>query len=264
MSIAIIYDENILDSFMAAASVASVVDCHVYERKDRPKTYCDTYLWIGVVPTNHYFYVDDLEIMKSKTNVSIVGDIASDTHFDILDNLIFMRNSESELEFVTNYGQKTLVEKALAFFDISPAKFCGVVDMVRNFYKKDLSIESIENSVLNAEEALHCLKNKEPYSYIEFNPESCDTASEVYQRNIKEAGRAISYRSSVVNIKSDNKTDFVYTLYEHRLLWLIKRRFITTNRNFRNISVSGTGTVILGNVHIRKEFDHLKPVFLFQ
>ena len=55
MKTMVIYNENVLESFMAAACIASIMPVTVSECKSVISLDYDQYVWIGVVPTYQYF-----------------------------------------------------------------------------------------------------------------------------------------------------------------------------------------------------------------
>ena len=268
MKTMVIYNENVLESFMAAACIASIMPVTVSESKSVMSLDYDLYVWIGVVPTYQYFPSEPIETVNKAIHISICNVEPKSDKTNWVKSTKFVYGSEDSASLaseVQSYGARNLVERSLMFFNKHPVEFIGVIDMINHFYNVSTPLENLQMTALNAKEALHCLKSKESYSFIPYNVESLAAAEEAYEELVAVAANALKHRSVFTRANTvtiDPKAKKVYTFFEHQHWWFIQRRLSWQGLCYRNITVSLTGTIMLSDVKFTEDFKHLQPVVM--
>lgn len=262
----VIYDENNLDSTLAAACYASISGIKVFENKDIIKDFFDDeieeYLWVGTFPTrNHFARKHDGSYLKSK-HTAILNTYGCN-HDDLIPGAEFIHCRNEELEYEPfSYGEKTLVERLTVSEGINPENFIGVISMIKEFEKDNASIEDIMFTVLNMKEALLSLKQNSPYQFIPFSEKFLEAAKEVYTE-ISETAKNIIDNRSVIDMlieKKDEKSFKLYSFYEQANFWFIRKLMDNAKAKYRNVSVSVTGVVVMSNVEITTRVEFPNPV----
>lgn len=262
----VIYDENNLDSTLAAACYASIAGVKVFENKDIIKNFPDfeieEYLWVGTFPTrNHFSKKHNGSYLKSKHTAIL--NTYSCRHDDLVPGSKFIRCRNEELEYEPfSYGEKTLVERLTVSEGINPENFIGVISMIKEFEKSSTSIEDIMFTALNMKEALLCLKQNTPYQFIPFSEKFLEAAKEVYTEISQTAKNIIDNRSVINRVveKKDLSSFKLYSFYEHSNFWFIRKLMNNVKAKYCNISVSVTGVVVMSNVKITNSVTFLNPV----
>lgn len=262
----IIYDENNLDSTLAAACYASIARVKVFENKDIikdfPESEIEEYLWVGTFPTrNHFSRKHDGSYLKSKHTAIL--NTYSCKHDDLIPGaeFIYCRNEGLEYE-PFSYGEKTLVERLTVSENINPENFIGVISMIKEFEKSNTSIEDIMFTVLNMKEALLSLKQNTQYQFIPFSEKFLEAAKDVYTEISQTAKNIIDNRSVIDKIveKKDLMSFKLYSFYEQSNFWFIRKLMDNAKAKYCNISVSVTGVVVMSNVEITNSVTFLIPV----
>ena len=268
MTTMVIYNENVLESFMAAACIASIMPVTVSECKSVMSLDYDLYVWIGVVPTYQYFPSEPIETVNKAIHISICNVEPKSDKTNWVKSTKFVYGSEDSASLaseVQSYGARNLVERSLMFFNKSPVEFIGVIDMIDQFYLVNAPLENLEMTALNAKEALHCLKGRESYSFIPYSTDSASDAEEAYINLVDNAREALKHRSVFTRTSTttiDPKAKKIYTFFEHQHWWFIQRRLSWQGLCYRNITVSLTGTIMLSDVKFTEDFKHLQPVVM--
>lgn len=264
----IVYDENILESFMAAAIVASETRVKVVERKSLMKAIGDFWFWCNVIPTKDNFQQSTPEVIKSKRHVVIANPDKNTPLGNVIPGALFVHGTEDSKGQTApvKYGSMNVLERSMAFFNINQTKHIGVIDMVRNFYKKEATVEELAMCVLNAKEALHCLKAGEPYKFIIENPEAVETAlAEMaeMQSMVREIldGRCLSQEVSSVDMASNVKKPMkLLTFFENKHWWYIQRSLKLQGIHYRNFTCGLTGNVVISDTNYVEDYKNLSPV----
>lgn len=262
----VIYDENNLDSTLAAACYASIARVRVFENKDIIKNFPDfeieEYLWVGTFPTrNHFSKKYDGSYLKSKHTAIL--NTYSCSHDDLIPGSEFIRCRNEELEYEPfSYGEKTLVERLTVSENINPENFIGVISMIKEFEKSSTSIEDIMFTLLNMKEALLCLKQNSPYQFIPYGIEFLEAAKEAHVEIFEHAKDVIDNRSIIDQLveKKNEKSFKLYSFYEQSNFWFIRKMMDNAKAKYRNISVSATGVNIISNVEITSVVNFPSPV----
>ncbi len=250
----VIYDENNLDSTLATACYASIAGVKVFEAKEILKDFSNNeieeYLWVGVFPTrNHFAKKHDGSYLKSKHTAIL--NAFSCKHDDLIPGAEFIRCRNDKLKYEPfSYGEKTLVERLTVSENINPESFIGVISMIKEFEKDNASIEDIMFTVLNMKEALLSLKQNFQYHYIPFSEKFLEAAKDAYTE-ISENAKNIIDNHSVIDRWVEKKTmkSFkLYSFYEQRNFWFIRKLMDVAKAKYCNISVSATGVIISSNV----------------
>ena len=260
----VVYDENILSSVLAAAAAASIKELIVVERKTLvPKA--DNYLWINVIPTLRNFSFSKDEVVK--TSNTIIAPNGSHVNENMIRNASFF-NPEETIGITDSYGERTIVEKTMDYFVEDCNMFLGLINIERNFYKKETCYEELCMASLNFSEALDCLKRKLLFQYIPFSPKALEDGMEVFEKLKAEAYNAINKRSSYsvmeqIDYKGERLSQKVYTFYEQTNWWFIKRKFEVERLSYgRNLTFGSSGVVIYSDFTHRNEFRGIDSVFV--
>ena len=253
----VIYDENNLDSTLATACYTSISRVKVFEAKeviiDFPENEIEEYIWVGVFPTRTHF-ANKFDGSYLKTKHTAILNSYSTKHDDLVPNVKFIHCRNEDFHYEPfSYGEKTLVERLTASENINPENFIGVISLIKEFEKNNTDIEDIMFTVLNMKEASLCLKQNSPYQFIPFSEKFLEAAKEAYEEISSDAKDIIDNRSIIDKIvdKKDFKPFKLYSFYEQRNFWFIRKLMDNAKTKYRNISVSATGVAILSNVEIK-------------
>ena len=274
MSTVLVFDSNNLQSLMAAAAIASIRDVIPYDcRSMLPEA--DHYVWLGVVPTVHYFGDIPPKVYNAARHTAIVNltttqglkDIAiKDVEYTYATTMEEKDEVIVGITVVNTYGSKGLLERALLFFGEDPGNFSHLVYMLTEFYTPNAPIELLQLVALNAKEAYYCLTNKNNlFTPISLNVESLASAEEAYAEydSVAKVVLIDRWTTNWVKTKGSDQPKTVMTFYEQSLWWFIRRRILRQDLVLRNVSLSATGTIVTSTLAYTHGIRGSDPVIVY-
>ena len=262
----IVYDQNSIESILAAACVVSMGGYKACELRSFPPL-ADSYIWIGCAPVTAHG-LNNRDILRSKHTVFMDSASKKALVESVIPGVEFLHSGEDKEEQVLStdrvYGKASLIERVLAYIGEDSGKFVRPILYATEFYKADTKEDLLHEIALNVKEALFCLRSDtEVYMPVKVTGSSED-AYNAYQELVDISKAAIDHRSHRARITGqDGSHHEVFTFFEHEHFWFIRRRFWMTGKIHRNVSVSATGTIVSTNAPYLDAIPSSTPVFVY-
>lgn len=265
MKSVLVYDQNNLESILAAACAVSTGGHTACEIRSFPPE-ADQYLWVGCVPTEEHVRNDPT--IRERVHI-VFADLVSKKSIGkfVIPNVTFYHSVEDQSEKITadrTYGKVTLIERVLSFLQEDLGKFVRPIMYAKEFYSVKASEDLLHEIALNVKEALFCLKSqKEVYMPISITGAEED-AFRAYKDLIEIAKSAIDHRSHRAWFTTQHKERVqIFTFYEQENWWFTRRRLWLGSMIHRNITMSATGTMVSTNAQYLEALPQRDPVFLY-